>query len=68
MQGTESASRLIPQLLSEACENAGVALVLRIQRGYDYSYAYMATKTTSAGARSGWPDLRALPPAASRAR
>jgi S-formylglutathione hydrolase len=35
--------QLKTHLLSQACEAAGVPLVLRIQRGYDHSYAFIAT-------------------------
>jgi len=36
-------SQLKPQLLQEACRQAGVALDLRMQDGYDHSYFFIAT-------------------------
>lgn len=35
--------QLKPQLLTEACAEAGVALKLRMQPGYDHSYFFIAT-------------------------
>ena len=36
-------TELKPQLLAQACEAAGVALTLRLQAGYDHSYAFVAS-------------------------
>jgi S-formylglutathione hydrolase len=36
-------TQLKPQLLFEACVAAGIALTLRMQPGYDHSYAFIAT-------------------------
>ena len=36
-------SQLKPELLSEACARAGVALELRMRDGYDHSYFFIAT-------------------------
>lgn len=36
-------SQLMPQLLVEACERAGVALDLRMREGYDHSYFFIAS-------------------------
>lgn len=35
--------QLRPELLSEACEKAGIALTLRMQPGYDHSYYFIST-------------------------
>jgi S-formylglutathione hydrolase len=35
--------QLKPELLEKACENAGIALTLRIQPGYDHSYYFIST-------------------------
>jgi S-formylglutathione hydrolase len=35
--------QLRPELLASACENAGIALTLRMQPGYDHSYYFIAT-------------------------
>ena len=35
--------QLKPQLLAEACAAAGIPLTLRLQPGYDHSYAFIAT-------------------------
>ncbi len=37
------AEQLRPQLLEEACRAAGIPLTLRLQAGYDHSYAFVAT-------------------------
>jgi S-formylglutathione hydrolase len=45
-QGTEDPfleRQLQPDLLQAACERAGVELELRMQRGYDHSYYFIAT-------------------------
>jgi len=45
-QGTSDpflADQLKPELLREACGNAGVALDLRMRDGYDHSYFFIAT-------------------------
>jgi S-formylglutathione hydrolase len=45
-QGTDDpflASQLKPELLTEACRAAGVALDLRMREGYDHSYFFIAT-------------------------
>jgi hypothetical protein len=45
-QGTSDAfleTQLKPQLLQEACAEAGVPLRLRMQEGYDHSYYFIAT-------------------------
>ncbi len=34
---------LKPDLLAEACRSAGIGLTLRMQEGYDHSYAFIAT-------------------------
>ncbi|MET0271973.1 MAG: alpha/beta hydrolase-fold protein, partial [Phenylobacterium sp.] len=36
-------TELKPQLLAAACEAAGIPLTLRLQPGYDHSYAFIAT-------------------------
>lgn len=36
-------SQLKPELLSEACRRAGVALDLRVREGYDHSYFFIAS-------------------------
>ncbi len=36
-------AQLKPQLLKEACERAGIPLMLRMQDGYDHSYFFIAT-------------------------
>jgi S-formylglutathione hydrolase len=36
-------TQLKPQLLAQACEQAGVPLTLRLQPGYDHSYAFVAS-------------------------
>jgi len=36
-------SQLKPQLLSDACAAAGIALTLRMQPGYDHSYYFIST-------------------------
>ena len=36
-------SQLKPELLAQACAQAGVALKLRMQEGYDHSYFFIAT-------------------------
>lgn len=36
-------TELKPQLLVEACEAAGIPLTLRMQPGYDHSYAFIST-------------------------
>jgi len=36
-------SQLKPELLRQACEQAGVALDLRLRNGYDHSYFFIAT-------------------------
>ncbi len=35
--------QLKPHLLSRACDDAGIALTLRMQAGYDHSYAFIST-------------------------
>jgi S-formylglutathione hydrolase len=35
--------QLKPELLEKACENAGIALTLRLQPGYDHSYYFIST-------------------------
>ncbi|KKI17448.1 S-formylglutathione hydrolase [Sphingomonas sp. Ag1] len=35
--------QLKPELLQQACEAAGIPLTLRMQRGYDHSYYFIAT-------------------------
>lgn len=45
-QGTADpflASQLKPELLEEACADAGITLTLRRQEGYDHSYFFIAT-------------------------
>lgn len=45
-QGTDDpflASQLKPELLVAACKDAGIALDLRMQQGYDHSYYFIAT-------------------------
>lgn len=45
-QGTKDQfleNQLKPQLLTEACEKAGVPLEVRMQDGYDHSYYFIAT-------------------------
>ena len=45
-QGTSDpflADQLKPELLREACDDAGVALDLRLRDGYDHSYFFIAT-------------------------
>ncbi len=45
-QGTSDnflSEQLKPQLLEEACRAAAIALTLRLQPGYDHSYAFIAT-------------------------
>ncbi len=45
-QGTDDpflASQLQPELLTDACQAAGVGLDLRMQAGYDHSYFFVAT-------------------------
>ncbi|MBA4091065.1 MAG: S-formylglutathione hydrolase [Sphingobium sp.] len=45
-QGTADAflaEQLRPQLLEEACRDAGIALTLRLQQGYDHSYYFIST-------------------------
>jgi S-formylglutathione hydrolase len=45
-QGTEDQflhSQLMPELLRESCERAGVALDLRLRPGYDHSYFFIAS-------------------------
>jgi len=37
------AEQLRPQLLSDACEKAGIDLTLRMQPGYDHSYYFIST-------------------------
>ena len=37
------AEQLKPELLAEACETAGVPLILRMQPGYDHSYYFVST-------------------------
>lgn len=37
------AEQLKPHLLAEACEQAGIALTLRMQPGYDHSYYFIST-------------------------
>jgi S-formylglutathione hydrolase len=34
---------LRPELLEHACDNAGIALTLRLQPGYDHSYYFIST-------------------------
>ncbi len=36
-------SQLKPHLLSRACDDAGIALTLRMEPGYDHSYYFMST-------------------------
>jgi S-formylglutathione hydrolase len=36
-------TQLKPQLLAQACEGAGIPLTLRMQPGYDHSYAFVST-------------------------
>lgn len=36
-------TQLMPQLLAQACEAAGIPLTLRMQPGYDHGYAFVAT-------------------------
>jgi S-formylglutathione hydrolase len=36
-------TQLKPQLLAQACEAAGIPLTLRMQPGYDHSYAFVST-------------------------
>jgi S-formylglutathione hydrolase len=45
-QGTKDQfleSQLKPQLLKEVCRRAGVPLDLRLQKGYDHSYFFIAS-------------------------
>jgi S-formylglutathione hydrolase len=45
-QGTEDSfleSQLKPELLAAACKEAGIALTLRMQQGYDHSYYFIST-------------------------
>jgi S-formylglutathione hydrolase len=45
-QGTADpflAEQLRPQLLERACAEAGIALTLRMQPGYDHSYYFIST-------------------------
>lgn len=45
-QGTADnflAEQLRPQLLADACRDAGIPLTLRMQDGYDHGYAFVAT-------------------------
>ena len=35
--------QLQPERLRAACEDAGIALTLRLQDGYDHSYYFIAT-------------------------
>lgn len=45
-QGTADnflAEQLRPELLTDACEKAGIPLTLRMQEGYDHSYYFIAT-------------------------
>jgi S-formylglutathione hydrolase len=37
------ADQLKPELLAAACDRAGIALTLRMQPGYDHSYAFIST-------------------------
>ncbi len=37
------AEQLRPELLAAACDRAGIALTLRMQPGYDHSYAFIST-------------------------
>jgi S-formylglutathione hydrolase len=37
------AEQLKPELLAEACKAAGIALILRMQPGYDHSYNFIST-------------------------
>jgi S-formylglutathione hydrolase len=37
------AEQLRPQLLEQACRDAGIPLTLRMQRGYDHSYYFIST-------------------------
>jgi len=37
------AEQLKPELLADACEQAGIALTLRVQPGYDHSYYFIAS-------------------------
>lgn len=37
------ADQLKPELLAAACDRAGIALTLRMQQGYDHSYAFIST-------------------------
>jgi S-formylglutathione hydrolase len=37
------AEQLRPELLKAACDNAGIALTLRVQPGYDHSYYFIST-------------------------
>ena len=37
------ASQLKPELLTTACKDAGIALTLRLQPGYDHSYNFIST-------------------------
>ena len=45
-QGSEDSflqQQLMPELLEQACERAGVPLQLRLREGYDHSYYFIAT-------------------------
>lgn len=45
-QGTEDGflhEQLKPELLKDACDEAGISLTLRMQAGYDHSYNFIAT-------------------------
>ncbi|MFX8246792.1 alpha/beta hydrolase-fold protein, partial [Acinetobacter baumannii] len=37
------AEQLRPELLANACAEAGIALTLRLQPGYDHSYYFIST-------------------------
>ena len=37
------AEQLRPELLAKACDDAGIALTLRMQPGYDHSYYFVST-------------------------
>jgi S-formylglutathione hydrolase len=45
-QGTADSflqDQLMPEMFEQACSNAGQALTLRMQEGYDHSYYFIAT-------------------------
>ena len=45
-QGTADnflAEQLRPELLAEACDKAGIPLILRVREGYDHSYYFIST-------------------------